>query len=214
MGFAAATPKIAQGREDEASMAPALHVIAGPGPGQLATMAHPRDEPWSPQELGALARAGVQVLVSSAEPGPDTAGIEVVPFPTATRPTAAPNSTAAADAPATAAPVAAASALPAADQIPPPAGQTPPTGQMPPSADQMRQEAAEVVALAVRLAREVRAGRFVVTQSAADNGRSTILATMTLALLGIRPGEALRRTSSGTPTVTPDWLHDFVATHS
>ncbi|GIE27372.1 hypothetical protein Ait01nite_004170 [Actinoplanes italicus] len=140
-------------------MAPALHVIAGPGPGQLATMAHPVHEPWTPQELGALAKAGVEVLVSSAEPGPDTAGIEVVPFP---------------------------------------------------SADSTAQEAGPVVALAIRLAREVRAGRFVVTQSAPDNGRSTLLATMTLALLGIRPGEALRRISpSG--EVTPDWLHDFVA---
>jgi hypothetical protein len=121
-------------------MAPALHVIAGPGPGQLATMAHPADEPWSPQELGALARA-------EAKP-----------------------------------------------------------------AKEMQQEANQVVALAIRLAREVRAGRFVVTQSAADNGRSTLLATMTLALLGIRPGEALRRTAPG-GDIAPDWLHDFVATH-
>jgi hypothetical protein len=147
-------------------MAPALHVIAGPGPGQLATMAHPVHEPWSPQELGALAKAGVQVLVSSADPGPDTAGIEVVPFPVS-------------------------AGSPAADP---------------------RQEANQVVALAIRLAREVRAGRFVVTQSAPDNGRSTLLASMTLALLGIRPGEALRRTAPG-GAVTQDWLHDFVANH-
>ncbi|MEU8663042.1 hypothetical protein [Actinoplanes philippinensis] len=146
-------------------MAPALHVIAGPGPGQLATMAHPADEPWSPQELSALARAGVQVLVSSAAPGPDTAGIEVVPFPAAAA-----------------------------------------------SPKEMQHEAKQVVALAIRLAREVRAGRFVVTQSATDNGRSTLLATMTLALLGIRPGEALRRTAPG-GGIAPDWLHDFVATH-
>ena len=147
-------------------MAPALHVIAGPGPGQLATMAHPLDEPWSPQELTALARAGVQVLVSSADVGPDTAGIEVVPFPS---PAASPRET--------------------------------------------RQEANQVVSLAIRLAREVREGRFVVTQATADNGRSTLLATMTLALLGIRPGEALRRTGDSTPVIAPDWLHDFVATH-
>lgn len=153
-------------------MAPALHVIAGPGPGQLATMAHPADEPWSPQELGALARAGVQVLVSSAAPGPDTAGIEVVPFP----PTAVASSS---------------------KEI---------------SSKEMQQEANQVVALAIRLARDVRAGRFVVTQAATDNGRSTLLATMTLALLGIRPGEALRRTASG-GDIAPDWLHDFVATH-
>jgi hypothetical protein len=145
-------------------MAPALHVIAGPGPGQLATMAHPAHEPWTPQELGALAKAGVEVLVSSAEPGPDTAGIEVVPFPSV-------------------------------------AGS---------SAPETRQEANQVVALAIRIAREVRAGRFVVTQSAPDNGRSTLLATMTLALLGIRPGEALRRTAPN-GEVTQDWLHDFVA---
>ncbi|SDT77548.1 hypothetical protein [Actinoplanes derwentensis] len=147
-------------------MAPALHVIAGPGPGQLATMAHPADEPWSPPELIALAKAGVQVLVSTTEPGPDTAGIEVVPFPASEQP-----------------------------------------GQPAP-------EAKQVVALAIRLARDVRAGRFVVTQAAVDNGRSTLLATMTLALLGIRPGEALRRTAEPGSEIAPDWLHDFVATNS
>jgi hypothetical protein len=152
-------------------MAPALHVIAGPGPGQLATMAHPVDEPWSPQELGALAKAGVEILVSSAEPGPDTAGIEVVPFPSA-----------------------------------------PSEQETRQSEQETRREAGQVVALAVRLAREVRAGRFVVTQAAPDNGRSTLLASMTLALLGIRPGEALRRTAPG-GEVTQDWLHDFVANH-
>ena len=162
-------------------MAPALHVIAGPGPGQLATMAHPRDEPWSPQELGALARAGVHVLVSCSGTGPDTAGIEVVPFP------------------ASAPPVAAEENRPRPDAR---------------AAPELRQEANAVVALAVRLAREVRAGRFVVTQAAADNGRSTLLATMTLALLGIRPGEALRRTGpDGDTVIAPDWLHEFVATH-
>lgn len=144
-------------------MAPALHVIAGPGPGQLATMAHPTGESWSPQELLALARAGVEILVSSADPGPNTAGIEVVLFP--------------------------------ADQQEP------------------RQEANQVVALAIRLAHEVRRGRFVVTQSAADHGRSTLLATMTLTLLGVRPGEALRRTADPGSEIAPDWLHDFVATH-
>ena len=147
-------------------MAPALHVIAGPGPGQLATMAHPRDEPWSPQELGALARAGVQVLVSTAEPGPETAGMELVPLPEA------------------------------ADGA-------------------LREEAGQMVALATRLAREVRAGRFVVTQSAGDVGRSTLLAVMTLTLLGIRPGEALRRIGGEPGTDVPrDWLHDFVAAHA
>ncbi|GAA2671928.1 hypothetical protein Apa02nite_071740 [Actinoplanes palleronii] len=141
-------------------------MIAGPGPGQLATMARPRDEPWSPQELGALARAGVHVLVCTTAhrpPDADSAGIELVAYPV----------------PDTSAP---------------------------------RKEATEMVALATRLAREVRSGRFVVTQSAADLGRTTLLATMTLALLGIRPGEALRRIgiTPGQP-VPQDWLHDFVA---
>lgn len=143
-------------------MAPALHVIAGPGPGQLATMAHSRDEPWSPQELGALARAGVQLLVCAAAPTEDSAGIEMIPYP---QPTENP-----------------------------------------------RDEAGQMVALATRLAGEVRAGRFVVTQSVGDVGRSTLLATMTLALLGIRPGEALRRIGGDHGADVPkDWLHDFVS---
>jgi hypothetical protein len=143
-------------------MAPALHVIAGPGPGQLATMARPRDEPWSPQELGALARAGVTMLVCAGEQNADPGDIELVPYPTPT-----PNP---------------------------------------------REEAGQMVALATRLANEVRAGRFVVTQSVGDVGRSTLLATMTLALLGIRPGEALRRIGGDHGTDVPkDWLHDFVS---
>ncbi|WP_229829840.1 hypothetical protein [Actinoplanes ianthinogenes] len=129
-------------------------------------MSHPRDEPWSPQELGALARAGVQVLVHSARhrpPAPQVAGIELVAYPD-------PDETA------------------------------------------PRKEATEMVALATRLAREVRSGRFVVTQSTAELGRTTLLATMTLALLGIRPGEALRRIGAAPGQPVPqDWLHDFVA---
>ncbi|MFC7534290.1 hypothetical protein [Actinoplanes sp. GCM10030250] len=149
-------------------MAPALHVIAGPGPGRLATMAHPREEPWSAPELGALARAGVQLLVcarEAKEAAADSAGIELIPYPT-------------------------------------------------PGGDP-REEAGEMVALATRLAGEVRAGRFVVTQSVGDLGRSTLLASMILALLGIRPGEALRRTGGDHGTdVAKDWLHDFVAAHA
>jgi hypothetical protein len=143
-------------------MAPALHVIAGPGPGQLATMAHERHEPWSTPELGALARSGVQILVCPEQPPMETAGIELVPFP---------------------------------------------------KAETEREEAGKMVALAARLAQEVRAGRFVVTQSSADLGRSTLLSVMTLVLLGIRPGEALRRIGSDPGTVPQDWLHDFVSTH-
>ncbi|AEV88215.1 hypothetical protein ACWT_7205 [Actinoplanes sp. SE50] len=147
-------------------MGPALHVIAGPGPGQLATMAHPGDTPWSPPELAALARAGVHILVCTARHRPPATagvGIELIDYPD-------PDETA------------------------------------------PRREATEMVALATRLAREVRSGRFVVTQSSAELGRTTLLATMTLALLGIRPGEALRRigVAPGQP-VAQEWLHDFVA---
>jgi hypothetical protein len=146
-------------------MAPALHVIAGPGPGQLATMAHTPNEPWSTPELSALARAGVQILVCTTEPPADSAGIEMIRFPDA------------------------------ADPV-------------------KREEATAVVALAARLAQDVRAGRFVVTESAAGPGRTTLLATMTLVLLGIRPGEALRRIGGrATPEVSRNWLHDFVSTH-
>ncbi|GIF10510.1 hypothetical protein Ate01nite_05420 [Actinoplanes teichomyceticus] len=141
-------------------------MIAGPGPGQLATIAHPGDQPWTPPEMAALARAGVQILVCGARHRPSTpesSGIELITYPDP-------------DDPATS------------------------------------REATEMVALATRLAQEVRSGRFVVTQSAAELGRTTLLATMTLTLLGIRPGEALRRTgvTVGRP-VPQDWLHDFVA---
>ena len=44
-------------------MRPALHVIAGPGPGRLATMAHPRGGSLLADEMTALAQAGVDVLV-------------------------------------------------------------------------------------------------------------------------------------------------------
>ncbi len=146
-------------------MAPALHVIAGPGPGQLATMAHPPGEPWSAQELGALARAGVGILVCTTEAAGDPAGIELIPFPDTTDPA-------------------------------------------------KREEATEMVALAARLAQDVRAGRFVVTQSSSGIGRSTLLAVMTLVLLGISPGEALRRIGGRTTADVPrNWLHDFVSTH-
>ncbi|BCY14571.1 hypothetical protein [Actinoplanes sp. L3-i22] len=129
-------------------------------------MAHPGDEPWSPQELGALARAGVQILVCGAGHRPaaaESAGIELVAYPD-------------------------------------------------PDDSAPRKEATAMVALATRLAQEVRSGRFVVTQSSSELGRTTLLATMTLALLGIRPGEALRRIGIGPGQPVPqDWLHDFVA---
>jgi len=61
----------------------------------------------------------------------------------------------------------------------------------------------------------VRAGRFVVTQSFGGIGRSTLLACTTLALLGIAPGDALRRVTAGAEDepVHRDWLHEFAASH-
>ena len=155
-------------------MRPALHVIAGPGPGQLATIAHPRSEPWPAENLAALARSGVQVLVSaltSAEQqqlgfggtaeAAAAVGVEYVPFPVA-------------------------------------------DGGIP------REEAAKAIALARRLAGYVRSGRFVVTQSFGGIGRSTLLACTTLVMLGIGPGEALRRVTGGSAMpVTRDWLHEL-----
>jgi protein-tyrosine phosphatase len=49
-------------------MRPALHVIAWPGPGRLATMAHPRGGAWLADEMTGLAAAGVDVLVSALTP--------------------------------------------------------------------------------------------------------------------------------------------------
>jgi hypothetical protein len=160
-------------------MTSALHVIAGPGPGQLATIAHPRGEPWPAERLGALARAGVNVIVSALTAAEQqrlgfggtaataaTAGVEFISFPVE-------------------------------------------EGGIP------RVEAAAVVALAAGMAAHVRAGRFVVTQTFGGIGRSTLLACTTLALLGIPPGDALRRITAGTEDepVRRDWLHEFAASH-
>ena len=75
-----------------------------------------------------------------------------------------------------------------------------------------RDEAAKVVKMAGRLAAQVDGGRFVATQSFGGTGRSTLLACLTLVLLGVSPGEALRRAGgeAGTP-VTRDWLYDAAA---
>jgi protein-tyrosine phosphatase len=160
-------------------MKPALHVIAKLGPGQLATIAHPRPAAWPADLLHALASAGVQVLVSAlsaaeqhrmgldgtAEAAAAT-GLEFVSFPAA-------------------------------------------EGSIP------RQEATRVVGLARRLAAQVRTGQFVVTQCFGGVGRSTLLACTTLALLGIPPGDALRRVTgddAGLP-VTRDWLAEFADHH-
>ena len=159
-------------------MRPALHVIAGPGPGQLATIAHPRADAWPVENLAALARSGVQVLVSAlttaelqrlgfggTAQAAASVGVEFIPFPVA-------------------------------------------DGGIP------REEAAKVIALSGRLAAHVRAGRFVVTQCFGGIGRSTLLACTTLVLLGIAPGDALRRVSGGSEMpVTRDWLFEFAAAH-
>jgi hypothetical protein len=163
-------------------MRAALHVIAGPGPGQLATIAHPRGEPWPAEQLNALARAGVDVIVSALT----TAEQHRLDF----------GETAAS---------AAAAAAAGVEFISFPVEE----GGIP------RAEAAAVVALAAWMAGHVRAGRFVVTQTFGGVGRSTLLACTTLTLLGIPPGDALRRitTGAGTEPVHRDWLHEFAASH-
>ncbi|GAA2657140.1 hypothetical protein Adu01nite_03250 [Paractinoplanes durhamensis] len=82
-----------------------------------------------------------------------------------------------------------------------------------PAADgAIREEAARVVVLAGRLAAHVRAGRFVATQCFGGVGRSTLLACTTLVLLGIAPGDALRRVTGGSEMpVTRDWLYELSA---
>jgi hypothetical protein len=174
-------PAAATAQGDRESMTAALHVIAGPPPGQgqagrLATIAHPRTDAWPAEHLTELAGAGVNLLVSAltaaeqqrlgfggtvAEAG--RLGVEFVPFP-------------------------------AAEDSPP------------------REEAARVIGLSGRLAANVRAGRFVATQCFGGVGRSTLLAGMTLVLLGVPPSDALRRVSGDAEMpVTRDWLLDFAA---
>jgi protein-tyrosine phosphatase len=75
-------------------MLPALFRITWPGSGRLATMAHPRGGDWLADEMAALARAGVDVLVcaltvdeldrlalTDLASTAAAAGIEFVPFP-------------------------------------------------------------------------------------------------------------------------------------
>jgi protein-tyrosine phosphatase len=152
-----------------------LHVIAGLGSGQLATIAHPRSDGWETDELSTLADSGVTVLVSAlttveqqrmglAGTAATAAalGLDFISFP-------------------------------AADGA-------------------LREEAARVVGLAGRLATHVRAGRFVATQCFGGVGRSTLLACTTLVLLGIAPGDALRRVTGGSDMpVTRDWLYELSA---
>jgi len=172
-------------------MGPALHVIDWPGPGRLATMAHPRGGPWLADEMAGLASAGVDVFVSALTWEEDrrlgltevaaaakAAGVEFISFPIADR------------------------GVPRAQEI---AGL--PAG------------GADIVALGVRLAEHVRAGRFVVTQCFAGIGRSTLLACATLVLLGVGPQESLRLVAEARGLPVPDsdaqrhWLYDFAAAH-
>lgn len=160
-------------------MRTALHVIAWPGPGRLATMAHPRGGDWLADEMAGLAAAGVDVLVSALtweedhrlglleEPGAaKAAGIEYVSFPIADRGTPG-----------------------------------------------------DVVALGIRLAAHVRAGRFVVTHCFAGIGRATLLACATLVMLGVGPERALDLVADARGLPVPDtltqrdWLYQFALNH-
>ena len=86
-------------------------------------------------------------------------------------------------------------------------------------ADRLASEGTDVVALGVRLAAHVRAGRFVVTQCFAGIGRSTLLACATLVMLGVGPEKALAMVSEARGLPVPDteaqrhWLYEFAATH-
>ncbi|MCA2217220.1 protein-tyrosine phosphatase family protein [Jidongwangia harbinensis] len=77
----------------------------------------------------------------------------------------------------------------------------------------------DAMALGVRLAAHVRAGRFVVTQCFAGIGRSTLLAAVTLVMLGVGPERALQMVSEARGLPVPDteaqrhWLYEFAATH-
>jgi hypothetical protein len=160
-------------------MRTALHVIAWPGPGRLATMAHPRGGDWLADEMAGLAAAGVDVLVSAltwdednrlgltgASAAARAAGIEFVSFPISDR------------------------------GIP-----------------------HDVVALGIRLAAHVRAGRFVVTHCFAGIGRATLLACATLVMLGVGPERALDLVADARGLPVPDtlaqrdWLYQFALNH-
>ncbi len=163
-------------------MRPALHVIAWPGPGRLATMAHPRGGGWLADQMTGLADAGVDVLVSALTTDESrrlglaevadaaaAAGVEFVTFPIT-------------------------------------------DGGVPQVVD-------DAVVLGVRLAAHMRAGRFVVTQCFGGIGRSTLIAGVTLAILGVKADEALRLVGEARGLPVPDtevqreWLHAFAAEH-
>lgn len=191
-------------------MRPALHVIAWPGPGRLATMAHPRGGPWLADEMAKLAGAGVDVFVSALTWDEDrrlgltevasaaaAAGIEFLSFPIADR------------------------GVPLTTPFGfPPRGATVPVG-FPPRGGTASdiEDDPDVMALGIRLAAHMRAGRFVVTQCFAGIGRSTLLAAVTLVMLGTGPEQALRMVSEARGLPVPDteaqrdWLYEFAAAH-
>jgi hypothetical protein len=157
-----------------------LHVISELGSGRLATIAHPRGDAWPPDRLVALAQEGVAVLVSALT------AVEQERFGLAGT-----------------ASLAAEAGL---EFVSFPAA-APGTGAAESAA---RDEALRVVKLAGRLASHVRAGRFVATQCFGGIGRSTLLACSTLVLLGVAPGEALRRVSGDRDMpMTKDWLYEI-----
>ena len=77
----------------------------------------------------------------------------------------------------------------------------------------------DVVALGVRLAAHVRAGRYVVTHCFAGIGRATVLACVTLVMLGVGPERALRMVTEARGLPVPDteaqraWVYDFAIAH-
>jgi len=176
-------------------MRPALHVIDWRGPGRLATMAHPRGGPWLADEMAGLASAGVDVFVSALTWEEDCRlGLTEV---------------------ATAAAAAGVEfvSFPITDRgVPRP--QDIAGFRAGPAA-----EGCDIVALGIRLAAHVRAGRFVVTQCFAGIGRSTLLACTTLVILGIGPEQALRMVAEARGLPVPDtdaqrhWLYEFAAAH-
>ena len=164
-------------------MRASLHVIAGRGSGQLATIAHPRGDDWEADELGSLAGSGVSVLVSALT----TAEQQRLGFGSTS----------------------ATAARLGVDFLPFPVGE----GGI------ARDDAAKVVGLAGRLAAQVSAGRFVVTQCFAGIGRSTLLAGATLVMLGIGPERALELLTVARGLPVPDteaqrdWLYQFALNH-
>ena len=173
-------------------MAPALHVIDWRGPGRLATMGHPRGGGWLADEMTGLAKAGVDVFVSALTWEEDRRlGLTQV---------------------AQAASAAGVEfiSFPIADRGVP---------RVQDISDRLEDHGTDVLALGVRLAAHVRAGRFVVTQCFAGIGRSTLLACATLVMLGIGPEQALQMVSDARGLPVPDtdaqrhWLYEFAATH-